>query len=750
MTADDRLDLPLGGRPAREPVPGDPTGGADRDDAGDAGGGRARRGGRGLGLLFILLLVALGVVAGYLLPRRSPPVARSSAPLLDFSEQRVGTASAPRDLLLTNGGERTLEVATVRVVGAAGTDGGAAGDFGVAADGCSGTRLAGDAPCALRVGFTPQAPGVRRARLEIAGNAANAPLSIPLEGTGVAPELTADPAVLDFGEVPVGTAAPAAVLTLRNPGTAPLAVKAVLVEGAAAADFIGASDRCSGALLAPGATCTLGFTFAPTLAGERRASLRVWSDAAGEPPAIELAGVGRAPRIAAEPAAVDFGEVATGGAGAAGAAGAAATVRLRNPGERPVEVAAIRPTGPGGPFAVAADRCSGVILAPAGTCAVEVGFAPTAEGPATGGLEVLLKVDGNGGGGVVGGEEVGDTVALTGIGVSPRLIAEPGRVDFGAARIGGAGVTAAERTVTLSNRGTVAVALGEAAVTGADRAAFTKGRDACSGKKLAPGARCVVGVGFRPAREGDHRAELVLRARGAGGPPAVDLSGTGVAPRLEVAGLAGDAVAFGEVPVGSAAERRIELSNPGTAPLTVRAVRAGGDFAVTADGCTGALAPAGRCAITLRFAPGASGDRSGELAIDSDAPGGARRIPLRGGAQPPPEPAIRLSARALRFGEQAVGGRSGIVDLRIGNPGSARLVVSEVTLAGAAAGDYRIVPGSCGVPGFVAPGGDCTLGLRFTPTAPGPRAARLVVRHNAAGGTASVELAGVGSAAPAD
>ena len=147
-----------------------------------------------------------------------------------------------------------------------------------------------------------------------------------------------------------------AQLTLRNTGTAPLAIKAALVEGEAAADFHGATDRCSGALLPPGGACTLGFTFAPTATGERRARLKLWSDALGEPPAIELVGVGEAPRIVAEPAAVDFGERTV------GLVGEAVTVRLTNSageGATGAPAGASGVSGPGASGGATADVRSG-------------------------------------------------------------------------------------------------------------------------------------------------------------------------------------------------------------------------------------------------------------------------------------------------------------------------------------------------------------------------------------------------------
>jgi HYDIN/CFA65/VesB-like, Ig-like domain len=604
------LDLPLGGGDEESggpPLPHGPRGSAHRRGP--------RR--RALTLVAVALLVAVGVVAGYLLPRRSPAVIRPSQPLVDFGDQRVGVASDPRELRLEDGGERTLEMSAIGIVGEA------AGDYSLVTDGCSGARLAAGAPCVLRLRFAPAAPGARRATLRLTGTAANSPLGVPLAGNGVAPELNAEPSTLDFGEQPLGATTAPGLLTLRNAGSAPLAIKAILVEGEAAHEFGAVADRCSGALLAPGAACALKFTFTPGALGERRARLRVWSDAAGEPAAIDFVGAGAALRAAVSPV----------------------------------------------------------------------------------------------------------------------------RLDLGPGRVGGAGDTG---TVTLDNRGDAPLAVAAAAVAGTDAAAFVAVHDACSGKTLPAGAHCTVGVSFRPARAGDQTATLTFHLGGTPEAPRVDLAGRGVQPGLEVAGLAGDALDFGAVALGAAADRRLELSNPSTVAVHVRRLTlggtAGGDFRVAGDGCSGELAAGGRCAVSLRFAPAALGARTGELAVESDAPGSPLRVPLAGAGLPAPVPVIRLSTAALRFGEVAVGGRSEIVSLTLSNTGDARLVLSSVTLGGAYGADFRIVPGSCAVPGFLAPGGDCTLGLRFIPTAPGPRAARLLVRHDAAGGTASVELSGRGGA----
>ena len=127
--------------------------------------------------------------------------------------------------------------------------------------------------------------------------------------------------------------------------------------------------------------------------------------------------------------------------------------------------------------------------------------------------------------------------------------------------------------------------MADVTVGGADRAAFVKGRDRCSRKPLAAGARCQVTVAFRPSHEGGQRAELTFHAQGSAEAPSIELAGSGIAPRVQIADLTGGEVVFSDVvTVGGAGQRQVELTNPGTAPLHVRGITAGGDFQVAAGG----------------------------------------------------------------------------------------------------------------------------------------------------------------------
>ena len=117
---------------------------------------------------------------------------------------------------------------------------------------------------------------------------------------------------------------------------------------------------------------------------------------------------------------------------------------------------------------------------------------------------------------------------------------------------------------------------------------------------------------------------------------------------------------------------------------------------------------------------------------------------LRGSGLPPPVPALTLSPRFYDFGPSAVGQRSGVTTLTFRNTGEGRLVISSLRLAGVDADDFRIVAGTCQGLSHLVPGGDCSVGVRFTASVTGPRSASLLVEHNAPGGIASVELQGEG------
>ncbi|HEY1689924.1 MAG TPA: choice-of-anchor D domain-containing protein [Solirubrobacteraceae bacterium] len=107
---------------------------------------------------------------------------------------------------------------------------------------------------------------------------------------------------LAFGNQTTGAASAPQSVTLTNNGPAPLTVSGETLSGSA---FAITSDTCKGAMLAAGATCSVGVSFTPTAAGAAGASLAFSSTAANTLPTVALSGTGigsTTPIAAAAPA----------------------------------------------------------------------------------------------------------------------------------------------------------------------------------------------------------------------------------------------------------------------------------------------------------------------------------------------------------------------------------------------------------------------------------------------------------------
>ena len=81
-------------------------------------------------------------------------------------------------------------------------------------------------------------------------------------------------------------------------------------------------------------------------------------------------------------------------------------------------------------------------------------------------------------------------------------------------------------------------------------------------------------------------------------------------------------LAFGLRDTGVQATQPVTVTNDGTANLAVSAVAiTGAGFAVTNNGCTAAVAPAGTCTITVGFTPTTTTAVSGQLSVTHNAAG---------------------------------------------------------------------------------------------------------------------------------
>lgn len=104
------------------------------------------------------------------------------------------------------------------------------------------------------------------------------------------------------------------------------------------------------------------------------------------------------------------------------------------------------------------------------------------------------------------------------------------------------------------------------------------------------------------------------------------------------------------------------------------------------------------------------------------------------------QPEVLLNPTGLDFGRQRLIITSDARFIHIANLGLAPLTITRIAVAGRNASDFAAQAPCLRTP--IAVDGGCAISVRFTPTAAGARAARLVISSNAARSPHSVALAG--------
>jgi hypothetical protein len=298
-----------------------------------------------------------------------------------------------------------------------------------------------------------------------------------------------------------------------------------------------------------------------------------------------------------------------------------------------------RPTGTAG------GSC-GATLNAAGTCTINVVFAPTTASALVGTLTVTGNV-----------AVAGSPVSLSGTGSAATATAtvSPSALGFGNWLTG---ATSAPLTVTVTNTGNVALAGGTFAFVGGTSQPFsriTNGSFPASapncGTTLAAGAACTIKVVFRPATATAFNSTLTAAYTGATATPAsVTLTGTGVSTRATVSISPNPQTIT--LPTGSSTGTAlVTLANTqpagGTSTMVTNVSASGGTFSTYffnvgglagPDSCTGVpLAPGGSCTVTVRFTNVSASrgvDRAGTISFTDTATASPQRGNLIGHANP--------------------------------------------------------------------------------------------------------------------
>jgi hypothetical protein len=194
-----------------------------------------------------------------------------NAATVAFGEQRVGTRSPTKTLIVSNPGQDTVTVTAVKKVGAN------AVDFVVPIP--AAFTLAPGATKNISVAFQPTGDGLRKATLEITSNSCTQPkLNVSLVGTGVIPNVVVQPNPIDVGTSSVGNKGKPTAVTVSNEGAAALKITTIQIIGENAADFALSGLPPVPKTLQPEESFVFAIRMTPTEEGLRLASINVLSD----------------------------------------------------------------------------------------------------------------------------------------------------------------------------------------------------------------------------------------------------------------------------------------------------------------------------------------------------------------------------------------------------------------------------------------------------------------------------------------
>jgi hypothetical protein len=404
------------------------------------------------------------------------------------------------------------------------------------------------------------------------------------------------PAGLNFGGQGVGTTSTPATVTVSNPSGAPIAISGVSVKGA-----FTVANGCPSSL-APGSSCALSVSFAPTAAGNASGVVTIIDNAYGSPQNMAIQGMGIAePAAVVSPARLSFAPQNV------GTASTGATLTVLNSGGAALSVASITASGD---FAEVDNCLPG--LAAGAQCAVTVTFAPSAAGTRSGVLTITDNALAS-----------PQTVSLTGTGVAkPVASLSNSSLAFGNQPVN---TPSSPQSLTLNNSGNAPLQFSSMGAT----SGFST-TDNCPAS-LAAGANCTISVSFTPAAAGTIMGAVNITDNAVDSPQSVALTGTGTAP---AASIAPTSLNFVSQRVGStSSSQSLMLSNSGSATLTISGVSTSGpnptDFSLQ-NQCAGSLAAGSSCGITVAFTPTAAGTRTAALNLSTNAGSSPQSAALTG------------------------------------------------------------------------------------------------------------------------
>jgi hypothetical protein len=431
--------------------------------------------------------------------------------------------------------------------------------------------------------------------------------------------LGVSPSAVSFGSVTVNSSSSAATIVVTNTSRQSVTLESIsngsaefVVTGAALPVALGAHQSISFQVV-----------FRPNAASAFSASIRFNAGRRGGiTTAVTVSGTGIAPPppapatylLSPSTGSLAFGKIQVG-------TGASQAITLTNTGTGSVNISQVTSAGAG--FSIAG--FSGAVTLAAGqSLSLSASFAPAAAGSATGSIAVVSTATNS-----------PAAISLSGTGIQPLISVVPASVSFGSVTVG---VTNTQ-TMTIQNPGSANLTITQAAMSGTGYS--------LSGLALpvsiAPGSSAAFNVAFAPAAGSSYPSILTLVSNAPNSPSSISVSGTGIAPVLQISASPAS-LSFGSLTSGASATQNVTLTNTGNSSVSISQIVASGTgFSVGTIALPISLAAGQSTSFSVAFAPASVGSLAGSVTVTSNATNSPLTVTLAGTGTAPVTHAVTLS-----------------------------------------------------------------------------------------------------------
>ncbi len=538
--------------------------------------------------------------------------------------------------------------------------------------------------------FAPLTDGLKSGYIYFNHNDVSLKDSISVTGTGVSPRFTANPTVLNFGDVVNGTSKLDSII-VSNVGTYNLIISNVTSSNGlfvvTPANFV----------VAPGTSKTFYVTFSPLVDGIQNGAIYFYHNASSIRSTVVVSGNGVSPKFSVNPNSLNFGNVVLG-------SDSTKSVTVTNTGTSALIINNM--TSSNGQFTV---DPTPITILPGAAYNIDITFAPLSDGLKTGYIYFYHNAS-----------NLKDSVSVSGTGVSPRFTVTPTHVDFGEVRNG----TDKTEFVTVTNTGTSNLVI--SSVT-SDNAVYTVSQ---SDGAIAPGASEIFYITFSPLVDGLQTGNIYFNHNAATMQDIVTVSGTGISPIFSV-NL--NNLDFGDVRNHTTKTLPVTVTNIGTASLNISSITSNNPLFTIVSQSGGPIAPGESEIIYITFSPLVDGLQSGNIYFNHDAANMQNIVTVSGTGV---SSKFSINLNNIDFGEVR-NGTTKTDFVIITNTGTASLNISDII----SSNDVFTVD-----PEFasIAPGATMKIYITFAPIVDGLQNGIIYFNHDALNMQNTITVTGTG------